>query len=56
MNFRLDAESLLNGLANFETRAQAAIRMYAETSALKLQNYAREKARWTDRTGHARQR
>lgn len=56
MNFKLDAESLLNGLANFETRAQAAIRMYAETSALKLQNYAKEKARWTDRTGHARQR
>lgn len=56
MSFRLDASSLLEGLSSTETRAKAAIRMYAETSALKLQNYAKEHARWTDRTGHARQR
>lgn len=54
--FRLDAEELMSGLANFEDRAEAAIRAYAETSALKLQNSARQNARWTDRTGQARQR
>lgn len=55
-SFKLDANKLLGGLTNFENRAQIALRMYAETSALKLQNFARQNARWTDRTGHARQR
>lgn len=54
--FRFDMEDLLNGMANFESRADAAIRAYAETGALKLQNSARQNARWTDRTGQARQR
>lgn len=56
MNFKFDANSLVDGLAGFEDKADAAIRMYAETSALSLQNSARQNARWTDRTGHARQR
>lgn len=56
MSFKFDASMLEGGLLNFENKAQAAIRMYAETSALKLQNSARKNARWTDRTGHARQR
>lgn len=51
-----DLQGLLSGLANYQTRAQAALRAYAETSALKLQNYAKQNARWTDRTGAARQR
>ena len=54
--FRLDAEGLLKGLANFESKADTAIRMYAETSAKKMENFAKENRRWTDRTGHARQR
>lgn len=55
-DFKFDADKLLGGLTAFENKAQAALRMYADTSALKLQNYARQNARWTDRTGHARQR
>ena len=54
--FRLDASELIEGISGFENRANAAIRAYAETSALKLQNNARQNARWTDRTGQARQR
>lgn len=54
--FRLDAEGLLKGLIGTESKAEMAIRMYAENSALQLQNDARINARWTDRTGHARQR
>lgn len=51
-----DAEALLNNLANVEDRADAAIRMYANTGALKLESYAKENRRWTDRTGNARNR
>lgn len=54
--FRLDASLLEAGLNALIPKSDAALRMYAETAALKLQNYARDKAPWTDRTGHARQR
>lgn len=56
MSIKFDMSQLVDGLSGFETRAQAAIRMYVDTSAIKLQNSARQNARWTDRTGHARQR
>ena len=56
MSFSFDPNDLLQGLTRLETKADAAVRMYAETSALKLQNYARQHRRWTDRTGQARQR
>lgn len=56
MSFKFDSKGLLNGLAQFGDRADNGIRMYAETSALMLQNHARHHAKWTDRTGHARQR
>ena len=54
--FSFDPTGLLQGLTQTESKADVAIRMYAEQSALKLQNYAKEHRRWTDRTGHARQR
>lgn len=54
LNF--DPSNLVNGLNSFHSRFQAAVHMYADTSAIKLQNYARKNRRWTDRTGHARQR
>ena len=56
MNFRLDIQGLADGLVTAQMKADAAIRMYAENGALKLQNYARQHRKWTDRTGHARQR
>lgn len=55
-SFRLDIKSLANGLAGAPDKADIAIRMYAEQGALKLQNFAKENRKWTDRTGHARQR
>ena len=54
--FHLDISGLLRGLEGHETRADAAIRMYAEQSALQLQNAAKENRPWVDRTVHARQR
>lgn len=53
---QLDESGLRDGLEIFRNRFNAALSMYANTGALKLQNYARQNARWTDRTGHARQR
>lgn len=54
--FRFDGSSLERGLSAFEDRFEAAVHMYAETGATKLQNFAQTNAPWTDRTGHARQR
>lgn len=56
MSFNFNPDAIINGLSGSENRAKTAIRAYAETSALKLQNSARQNARWTDRTGQARQR
>lgn len=54
--FRLDITSLANGLIGAPDKVDMAIRMYAEQGALQLQNFAKENRKWTDRTGHARQR
>lgn len=54
--FRFDARDMINRLGQASARSEAAIAMYAQNAALKLQNYAREHRPWTDRTGHARQR
>ena len=51
-----DPSNIVNGLNSFHSRFQAAVQMYADISAIKLQNYAREHRKWTDRTGQARQR
>ena len=56
MSIKFDAGPLLSGFDKFSTKADVAIKMYCETSALTLEGYARENRRWTDRTGHARQR
>ncbi len=56
MAMTFDFSELISGLDNYKEKAEAAISKYADTSALKLQNYARKNAPWTDRTAHARQR
>lgn len=55
-SFSLDPSGLLNGLLNTQSKSDLAIQIYAEQGALKLQNFAKENRKWTDRTGHARQR
>lgn len=54
--FRLDISKLANGLIGAQDKVDLAIRMYAEQGARQLENFAKENRRWTDRTGHARQR
>ena len=56
MSFRTDFSELHSWLSSAPGRAEMALNLYATNAALKLQNYARDNAPWTDRTGHARQR
>lgn len=53
---RLDLRGLTRGFLETNTRMDSALDMFAENAAVKLQDYARDNAKWTDRTGHARQR
>lgn len=54
--FSFDMNSLLKGVANAESKSAAAIRMFAETGASKLEENAKINAHWQDRTGDARRR
>lgn len=54
--FKVDITQLLNNLSNSETKSQVAIKMFAQEGSKKFENYAKKNRRWTDRTGHARQR
>ena len=54
--FKLDISGMVAGLSAAESATDKAVRVYAEQGALKLQNFARENRKWTDRTGQARQR
>lgn len=56
MSIRTDFSELYSWLNTTPGRAELALNQYSVNAALKLQNYARNKAPWTDRTGHARQR
>lgn len=56
MSFRTDFSELHSWLSSAPGMAEMALNLYATNAALKLQNYARDNAPWTDRTGHARQR
>ena len=54
--FSFDMKDILSGMADFQSKTEAALQMYAETSAKLLEGSAKENRRWTDRTGQARQR
>lgn len=54
--FSFDMSDMLKGMADFQSKAEVALEMYAETSAKKLEGSAKQNRPWTDRTGQARQR
>lgn len=56
MDFRMDFNDLVEGLNQFDSKAEAAMAMYVDTAALTMQSYMRDNAPWVDRTGQARQR
>lgn len=55
MGLRFDTSTLERGLGALEDKVDIAVRMLAETGAVKMQGYAQGHAPWTDRTGRARQ-
>lgn len=56
LNFRFDLAGLFQGMADFQERADAAIKAQVQSSALLMEKYAKEHRKWTDRTAQARQR
>ena len=52
----IDTSDILENVDRFEENSLQAIRMFAETGAQKLESEAKQNARWTDRSGAARQR
>lgn len=55
-NLKFDISKLVDGLSVFESKVDSAVGMYCETSAKKLEADAKKDAKWTDRSGAARQR
>lgn len=53
---RMDISDMAGKLESMGSRADAAVRVFAEQGAVKLQSNAQRNAKWTDRTGSARQR
>jgi hypothetical protein len=49
------AKQLSQGIDLFAVKVVAAVLMFAERESAELQNYMKSNAKWTDRTGHARQ-
>lgn len=56
MGLKFDPSDLARGLNDTLAKSELAVRLYADTAAIKLQNDAKKNAKWTDRTGAARNR
>lgn len=53
---RFDVSQIESSLERMSTRADAAVKVFAEQGATTLQSHAKTNAPWTDRTGNARTR
>lgn len=56
MSFRFNGGQLLSNVSSMNTRFKASMGLYADTSAKKLENYAKKNKPWTNRTYDARNR
>ena len=56
MGLNFDISDMLNGITETESKLDIAVGMLCETAAKNLEGDAKEQAKWTDRTGTARQR
>jgi hypothetical protein len=57
-NFNIDIQKVLKKLTQggeIEMKMKASVGLYCDTAAKKMESYAKQNARWTDRTGNARQ-
>ena len=55
MSFKFDASNLIKGLAEREIKTRAALGLYADTVAKKMESHAKSNKPWIDRTGRAKQ-
>lgn len=55
MEFKVDIDDILDGLDDVDEKVMAALELYGETVALKAEGKSKSEAKWTDRTGAARQ-
>lgn len=55
-SFKFDISELADSLSGFEDKIQIALEAQADNWTQMLESYAKENARWQNRTGHARQR
>ena len=55
MSFKFDANKLIKGLAEREIKSKAALGLYADTVAKKMETHAKSNKPWVDRTGRAKQ-
>ena len=55
MSFKFDASDLLKGLVDREIKTRAALGLYADTVAKKMETHAKNNKPWIDRTGRAKQ-
>lgn len=56
MSIRINVNGVVEGLTLLREAIDPAVQMLATQGAQKMENFAKENRRWTDRTGQARQR
>ena len=56
MSFKFDASNLIKGIAEREIKTRAALGLYADTVAKKMETHAKSNYKWTPRSGAAHQR
>lgn len=52
----IDTKNVLRKLEEQKAKTRAALQIIADTAVKAMEKYAKNNARWTDRTGNARQR
>ena len=55
MSFKWKTNTLITNLADFDVKTKAAVGLYGDTVAKKLEASAKANRPWTDRSGRARQ-
>ena len=50
MSFKFDASKMLSGLSETGLKIKASVGVYADTSAKKMENHAKNNYRWNDQT------
>lgn len=55
MSFKFDSSKMLRGIAETELKAKAALGLYADTVAKKMESHAKTNYPWTPRSGRAHQ-